>query len=164
MASFRQSRVFRVCWRAVLGSGLTVLLSLSWKLNGSELTEILESGITESKYCQITVLSPSRALLRGNEVLDAWWQHKISNRLYRGIWSFQTLNQVQELFKSIQCFVLQEKAWQMPTDICPCKGCTAHKSASQVGSNRAAVAPDAMQSSRSSSPTQPQEAFLKGIC
>lgn len=51
-------------------SGLTVLLSLSWKLNGSELTEILEAGITESKHCQITVPSPSRALLRGNEVLD----------------------------------------------------------------------------------------------
>lgn len=50
---------------------LTVLLSLSLKLNGSELTEILETGKTESKYWpeskgQITVPSPRRAVLRGN--------------------------------------------------------------------------------------------------
>lgn len=45
---------------------LTVLLSLSLKLNGSELTEILETGKMESKYCQITVPSPRRAVLRGN--------------------------------------------------------------------------------------------------
>lgn len=90
VASSRQRRVFRErageqCW------GLqTVLLSLGLKLNGSELTEILETGSTESKYCQIPVPGPRSAMLRGNEALEAWCQYKISNRLYSGIRSCQT--------------------------------------------------------------------------